>query len=396
MTKYQIVIMGGGIIGSSIAYFLARTGQAGEIAVIEPDSTYQFATTPKGAGGVRQLFSQPENIRMSQYSLQFYKDFAAAMALDEIDVDIEFSQCGYLFVVGEKGAKQLEANHKHQVDQGVNAHLLDKDALSRHYPSLGLSDIVLGCLSPDDGTLSTAHALQGFRSKAEKLGVTYIEARVTDLSVDKQQVRTAQLSQGESIQADIFVCAAGAWSKDILAMVDMPLPVEPMCRVKHFWQCDQLLEPLPLIKDETGLFFRPQRTGFVGGRPSWDIKSGFAFLPENTEINRYFDGYFSRVVRPLLTTRLPAFSRVQSTEAWVGHYAQNTLDGNMILGNLGDAVENFYVACGFSGHGVMHAPAVGLALSELLLKGHFETMDLTRMSYQRVIEDDPYPEQGII
>lgn len=396
MRKFHIAIIGGGIIGSSIAYFLARTGQVGSIVVIEPDLSYHLAATPTGAGGVRQLFSQPENIQMSKYSLQFYKDFATTMAVEDVATEIDFQQCGYLFVVSETGANQLEVNYNHQVQQGVNAHLLNISDLAERYPSLGLSDIALGCLSPDDGTITTSKALDGFRRKAENLGVTYVEARVINLTLQDNEVQCADLDNGGQIQADLFVCAAGAWSKEILAMVNMPLPVEPMCRVKHYWRCDSEIEPLPLVKDESGLFLRPQGGGYVGGRPSWEVTPGFAFLPQNERVLHYFDHYFEQVVRPLLTMRVPAFKAAECEQRWVGHYAQNTLDGNMILGALDDAVKNLYIACGFSGHGVMHAPAVGLSLSELMLTGRYETMDLCRMSYQRVVDNEPYPEQGII
>jgi len=397
--KSNIVIIGGGVIGSSIAYHLAHTERAGSIVILEQDNTYQHATTPNGAGGVRQLFSQPENIWMSQYSLQFYKDFPTVMAVDNVPHAIDFEQRGYLFVVGEEGAKQLEANHNQQQKQGVHTELLTKSELQKRYPSLGLDDAVLGCLSPQDGTLNTTLALAGFRRKAEQLGVQYVEERVVGLATAQNSVHTAHLASGESIQADVFVNAAGPWAAHIVSMLDReeehPLPVVPMCRVKHYWQCDSEVEPLPLVKDESGLFFRPLDKGFVGGRPSFEIKPGFSFVEENQATRDYFEGYFERVVQPLLVNRLPAFATARCSESWTGHYAQNTLDGNMIMGPLGE-VANFYLACGFSGHGIMHAPAVGLALAELILGGRFESMDLTRMSYQRILDHAPYPEQGII
>jgi len=394
--KYDIAIIGGGIIGSAIAYFLARTGQAGSVAVIEPDPTYRLAATPHGAGGIRQLFSLPENIWMSSYSVDFYANFAQVMAIDGDLAEIGFRQQGYLFVVSEKGAKQLEANAQLQARQGVRLELLDKAALGVQFPSLGREDVALGCYSPDDGWIDPTSALQGFRRQAKSLGVTYIESRVTALETNNQRVKVAQLEQGDSIQADIFVNAAGAWAAEVAAMVGMSLPVKPYCRVQHYWLCQAEIEPLPLVKDESGLFFRPEGPGFVGGRPSWEIEPGFTFMAKDGRINRYFDGYFERVVWPLLVQRVPKFDAVRHERSWAGHYAQNMLDGNMILGPWLDEVENFYVACGFSGHGIMHAPAVGLALSELILNGHFVTMDLARMSYQRVLDEKPYKEKGII
>jgi len=396
MSQPDIAIIGGGIIGSALAYFLARSGRAGAIVVLEADLDYQRATTPTGAGGIRQLFSLPENIWMSQHSLQFYREFAETMALDGTTADIDFEQRGYLFVVVESGTKQLEANHRLQVSQGVNAQLLTRAELQARFPSLGLDDIALGCFSPDDGTITTTKALQGFRRQAEALGVTYRQARVAGLEFANGRVQSAMLDGGETVRAKAFACAAGAWSQEVVAMAGLPLPVVPLCRVKHYWECDSVTEPLPLVKDESGMFFRPQGAGFVGGRPSWEIQPGFAFQSENSAIREYFEGYFERGVRPLISKRLPAFRTARCPQSWTGHYAQNTLDGNMILGSLGESAENLYVACGFSGHGVMHAPAVGLALSELMLSGRYETMDLARMGYQRVRDNAPYPEVGII
>lgn len=394
--QYDIIIIGGGIIGSSIAYFLARTGRAGSIAVIEPDSTYELATTPKGAGGIRQLFSQPENIEMSRYSLQFYRDFATTMAVDETPVEIDFHQHGYLFVVGAKGAKQLEANYRHQSSLGVKAELLDPAALKLRFPSIAIDDVALACFSPEDGSINSTAALEGFRRKAQSLGVSYIESRVTGLEMSHHRMQTVQLETGEAIRADMFINAAGPWVAEIAGMAGMSLPVRPMCRLKHYWPYEGNIELLPLIKDESGLFFRPEGAGFVAGRPSWEIEPGFIFDAQNKQLKHYFEGYFERVVRPLLTKRLPAFETAPCEQTWAGHYAQNTLDGNMILGPWVGGASNFYVAGGFSGHGVMHTPAVGLALSELILDGRYSTINLERMSYQRVLDNKPYREIGII
>ena len=387
----NIVIVGGGIVGSSIAYFLARTGRAGEIVVIEPDATYGKSASAVGAGGVRQLFSQPENVEMSQFSLDFYKSFA-----DTMGTDIEFSQCGYLFLVGERGVQQLEANHQRQTSLGVDAHLLSRDELAARFPSLGLNEVARGCFSPSDGTLNTMLALDGFRSQAESLGVTYVADRVTGFTRRNKMVQSAQLAGGDVVSAEIFINAAGAWAGELASLIDMPLPIVPMCRVKHYWESAETLEPTPLIKDESGVFFRQRGNGYVGGRPSWEIQPGFYFRDPEQQLATYFDGYFERVVRPLLTHIMPAFETVTSDTRWIGHYAQNTLDGNMILGNSAEHAANFYVACGFSGHGVMHAPAVGMALAELILDGRTSTIDLTRMSYDRIRENAPYREQGII
>ena len=210
MISCDIAIIGGGIIGTSVAHFLARSGQASNIVIFEADSSYRHAATPAGAGGCRQLFSLSENIAMSRYSIAFYRDFARHLAGDKQAVDIDFDPCGYLFVVGEGGAQQLEANHKVQTAAGVDARLLDRHSLSTLFPDLVVDDIRLGCFSPADATFTTAKILSHWRRHVEALGVRYVAGRVTALAHDKGVMRQAVLADGRTVRAEAFVNAGGA------------------------------------------------------------------------------------------------------------------------------------------------------------------------------------------
>ncbi len=177
--KRDIAIIGGGIIGSAAAYFLARSGQAGDVVVIEPDPSYEFATTPQGAGGVRQQFSVHENIEMSKFSLGFFKEFADHLS-DISDVpNIQFKEQGYLFLVTKDGEETLRQNQTQQASLGVNAELIEYPEIRHRFPSIERSDIVLGCFTPDDGWIDPNSALWGFRRAAEQLGAQYVRARVT-------------------------------------------------------------------------------------------------------------------------------------------------------------------------------------------------------------------------
>ncbi|MGI9373961.1 MAG: NAD(P)/FAD-dependent oxidoreductase [Hyphomicrobiales bacterium] len=389
--RYDIVIIGGGIMGSAAAYFLARNGAAGTIAVTEPDPTYSNATTPQGAGGVRQQFSVAENIAQSTYSLEFYKRFREHMIGIPDAPDINFREQGYLLVVTKDGEKTLKANQELQTSMGVNAQLMDQAETSRKFPSIEREDIALTCYTPDDGWIDPHAALRGFRQAAEHLGVTYIRDRVVAMQDDGAKITSVSLSNGEKISGNFFINTAGPWAKEVAEMSGAHLPVEPMCRVQHFWKCAHTLEPMPLVKDESGMFFRPEGDGFAGGRPSFDIEPGFI----DDIYSGFFATYFEDTIWPMMAALVPKFEEIKLQRSWAGHYAQNLLDGNMIIGPYSRGHENLITACGFSGHGIMHAPAVGRALSELALHGRYETLDLSRLGIERVHKGEPLAEAGI-
>jgi glycine/D-amino acid oxidase-like deaminating enzyme len=389
--RSDIVIIGGGIIGSAAAYFLAISGRAGAVTVIEPDPTYAKASTPAGAGGVRRLMSRPENIRMSQFSLDFYANFQDVMATEDNPADIQFRRQGYLFLTGAKGVDDLTRNFETQRREGVPAELLDRSALQARFPSIGTDGVALACHSSEDGWIDPQAALIGFRKKAESLGVTYLRDRVVGLERSKSAVACAVLESGQRLIGEVFLNTAGAWASEIAAMTGAELPVKPMCRVQHLWRCAHEIEPLPLVKDESGAFFRPEGHGFVGGCPSWEIDPGFIW-----DVDRgYFANYFEDTVWQLIAKMVPKFETIKLERSWGGHYGQNLFDGNMIIGRYSQGLGNLHTACGFSGHGIMHAPAVGRALGELALDGGFQTLDLSPLGFQRVLDDAPYGEAGI-
>ena len=389
--KSDIIIIGGGIVGSAAAYFLGISGRAGAVTVIEPDPTYTRASTPAGAGGVRCLMCRPENIRMSRFSLDFYANFQDALATKDNPADIQFRRQGYLFLTSAGGVNDLTRNFESQSREGVPVDLLEVSALHARFPSVGTDNVALACHSPEDGWIDPHAALIGLRKKAESLGVRYLRDQVVGLETSPSAVTRAVLQSGNHVSGDIFLNTAGAWVDEIAAMTGAKLPVKPMCRVQHFWRCAHEIEPLPLVKDESGAFFRPEGDGFVGGRPSWEIEPGFIW-----EIDRgYFANYFEDTVWELIANMVPKFETIKLERTWGGHYAQNLFDGNMIIGRYSEGLENLLTACGFSGHGIMHAPAVARALAELILDGDFQTLDLSRMGFQRVLDDAPYGEVGI-
>jgi glycine/D-amino acid oxidase-like deaminating enzyme len=386
--NYDIVIIGGGIIGSSVAYHLARDGRAGTIAVIERDMTYSEAATPRGSGGIRQLFSLPENIEMARYGLDFYKKFDQTMSSKGDQISISFRRQGYLFVSDAGNEKVMEQNFHNQQKMGVKAQLLDNTNLEQLFPSIYNNDLKLAVYSPDDAWIDAYSALNGFKSKARELGVTYVSEEISSANIQNKKIKSLKCAEGPTVRGEVFILATGAWSGEIAKYFDVNIPVEPMSRESYFFRCDKEIEPLPFIKTETDLAFRPEGNGFTGGMPDWSVKGGWNWELSPTR--------FEDTVWPSLAHRIPAMKTIKLERSWRGHYARNNLDYNAIIGPWAANPHNLLIATGFSGHGIMHAPATGLAISELVLEGRYKTIDLTRFGTERVLAEKPYRESGIV
>ncbi|MFC7518824.1 NAD(P)/FAD-dependent oxidoreductase [Herbaspirillum sp. GCM10030257] len=389
-TRYDVLIAGGGIVGSYVAYYLKQRAPAMEVAVIEPDPTYEFASTVRASGGARRLFSCPENIEMSNFSIERIKKFSEEMAIGDDSAPIDWVEQGYLFIVSGAGAlRVLEENTLVQQSFGADTRMLDREGLRQLLPSMYVDDLDGAAYSPRDGWCDPNSFLQGTRKKARSLGVEFISDRVSGFNISGDRITSASLSSGPVLNADFFVNAAGAWSGQVSALAGMYLPVSPLRRFEHYFTGHRQIEPLPYVKDLHRLAFRSEGQGFSGGLVNSDEPRGFNFDVDHN--------YFNEVVWPALAHRFPtAFEGARCHRTWSGLYEQCELDGNPIIGNWIGNHENFFVVTGFSGHGMMHAPAAGRGIAELIDKGRFETIDLSRFSYARVLKHEPYPERGIL
>jgi len=375
-------------MGSAVAYFLGSLQPGLDVRVIEPDPTYEFASTLRASGGVRVLFSCPENIRMSLFGRAFIRDFPATMAVAGRAAPVDWMQGGYLFIVPPAGMALLEANHRAQRAEGCDVDLLAPAELAGRFPSMRVDDLGGGVLSPGDGWCDPSGLLQGLRRKSIALGATYVADRVVALECAGTAVRQATLASGRKVAATAFVNAAGPWAAEVGAMADMSLPIAPLRRFEHYFTAATPMERLPYVKDLDRLAFRSEGAGFSGGLVDGDAARGFDFSIDHD--------YFERAVWPALAHRFPAFEAVKCHRTWSGLYEQCELDGNPIIGNWPGRRDNFYVVGGFSGHGMMHAPAAGRAITELLVDGRFRTLDLDRLGYERVLRNEPYTEAGIL
>jgi glycine/D-amino acid oxidase-like deaminating enzyme len=333
-------------------------------------------------------FSCPENILMSLFSIDFIRTFPETMRTAKQEAPIDWVEGGYLFIVPPEHIGLLEANHAEQVKQGCEAHLLDPAALKARFPSMRVDDLGAGVHTPRDGWCDPNGMLQGFKRKCLELGVRYVADEVVALEVKGTAVRRATLASGETIAAEHFVNAAGAWSALVGAMAGMTIPVSPLRRFEHYFTSGNPMERLPYVKDLNRMAFRSEGVGFSGGVVDGEEPRGFNFDVDH--------GYFERVVWPAAADRFPPLESAKCHRTWSGLYEQCELDGNPIVGNWPGRLDNFHVCTGFSGHGMMHAPAAGRAVAEKIVHGEYRTIELTRLGYERVLANEPYAERGIL
>jgi FAD-dependent oxidoreductase domain-containing protein 1 len=384
----DVVIIGGGAIGAAAAYFLRLHPRASAVTVIERDPTYQFASTPRASGGVRRLFSLPENIALSNFGIPFFERFESEMAVNGEPAAINFRKGGYLFIVPPETTRVLEKNFEVQRANGARVVWLDRKGLKETFPSMIVDDLGAGVHSPDDGWLDPHSVLQGFRKKAQSLGAQFVADEVVGIETSGKAAHAVTLKSGRIVAGDAFINAAGAWAADICKMVGWTVPISPMRRYEHYFESAEPIEPLPYIKDVNRLAFRPEGKGYSGGVPTLDEPRGFNFEVDH--------GYFENVVWPALAARFPQFERTKEKNVMSGLYDQNDFDASPIIGPWSGKLDNFHLCAGFSGHGLMHAPGCGRALAELILDGAYRTIDLTPFGWQRVPDGKPYRERGII
>lgn len=383
----DVVIVGAGAVGSSIALFCKKLDPALRVTVIDRAPLGAFSSTAtSGSGGSRRLFCCPENIAMSAYSIDFVRELDA-QASDDL-ARINWCANGYLFVVPPEGLGLLESNLEVQRSMGVNAELLSPDQMASSFPLLRVDDLGAGVWSPEDGWFDAQKYLAVIVQRARAAGVEFVTDEVIGFDEDATRVTAVRLGSGHLLRAEYFVNAAGPWAQHVSRMLGMPLPVNPMRRFEHVFTADAVQPSMPYVKDLKGLAIRSAGNGFSGGLVSTKVERGFSL---EMDVD-----WFDRIVRPAVEWRFPGMGELKLTKSWSGLYEQNDFDGNAIIGRWTGQRDNFIVAAGFSGHGLMHAPAAGLAVAELILQGRFETLDLARFGYERVQRNEPYRERGII
>jgi FAD-dependent oxidoreductase domain-containing protein 1 len=380
--RYDVIIVGGGVMGCATAYYLLKSDPRLKIAILEMDPSYEKASTPLSDGNTRIQFNIKENILISQYGLEVVARFAEEMAVGDERPDPAFRQQGNLFVLDEMSRDESHEGWILQQSLGCEVHWLTLDEVQEHYPLYNLKDCVAGTFGPQDGTMSPLAVLMGYKKKVISLGVTYLDAEAVEVCRDENRVTGVRLASGEILSSPIVMNAAGAWAPRLAKTANIALPINPTKRQVTIVETNARPEKiLPLLFLPSGLYCIHEGEGI--------FTVGKSFLSDYVGYDdfRWDRTTFETAVWPELVDYIPSFDRLKVLRGWAGLYEVNTLDGNAILGEWPE-LRGFFLANGFSGHGFQQCHAVGRYIAELIL-GREPALDLSIFSPARILENKP-------
>jgi glycine/D-amino acid oxidase-like deaminating enzyme len=387
----KVVIVGGGVIGSSVAYFLRVSDPTVDVTVIERDPNYARSSSALSAASIRQQFSTPLSVQMSLFGIEFLRSIGERLAVDGTQPSIDLHEGGYLFLATEAGVATLRDNHALQTRLGADIRLLERGALAQRFPWLNTEDLAAGALGESgEGWFDGYGLVQALRKKAQALGARYVADDAIALTRDGRRVTQVVTASGAAYPCDVMVNAAGAWSRHVAAMLDIELPVFARRRSIFNVSSPARLEQCPLLIDPSGVYFRPEgQTYICGTSPDADND------PDDLPLDEVDHALFDDVIWPTLAHRVPQFEALRVLNAWSGYYEYNVFDQNAIIGFHPD-IENCIFANGFSGHGLQQGPATGRGVSELILHRRYTTLDLSMLGFERVLANRPFIEKNVV
>jgi FAD-dependent oxidoreductase domain-containing protein 1 len=375
----KIVIIGGGVIGSAIASFLGEHGAGEQVAVIERDPSYRRASSALSASSIRQQFSTPINIAISQFGIAFLRGVASEVGLLEPS---------YLYLADARGRPTLARQHAVQRRCGAAVALLVPAELARRFPWLDIDGLALASLGlSGEGWFDGYALLQLFRRRAMAAGARYVTDEAVGFERRGGHIAAIRLAEGGRVACDIVVNAAGPWAGALAALAGIDLPVTPRRRSVYVFDCRERPAGMPLVIDPSGLWFRPEGAYTICGIPPVED-------PDEPALEVEWER-FETIVWPALAHRVPAFAAVKLVGGWAGYYDYNTIDQNGIVGPA-FGLDNFILANGFSGHGLQQAPAVGRAVAEWITAGRYLSLDLSPLGYGRFTAGQLLREDNVI
>ncbi|MEW5909339.1 MAG: FAD-binding oxidoreductase [Thermodesulfobacteriota bacterium] len=385
---YDAIIIGGGIMGSAVAYHLMRFDGALKIMVVERDPAYTHASSTLSLANIRTQFSLKENILISKYTLEVLKSFDEEMTAGEMRPHISFRPEGNLFLVDETSRE--DAKNSLVLQQSLNCPVdwWTPDEISTRYPFYRTDEFSGGTFGHMDGHLDAYAFLMGYRNKAKALGAIFVHDEVAGILKEKERTCGVLLKSGGILTSDNVVNCAGAWASEIAKSVDVHIPVLPVKRQVFVLKPAVLpAESLPLTVLPSGLYFRTDTGGvIILGKSMAEDPVGFDFT--------WDDKRFVELLWPELAEFVPVFDTLKLLRGWAGLYAENTMDGNAILGEW-PMLKGFFLVNGFSGHGLQQAPAVGRYIAERILQ-KLPAMDLSIFDPARILLKKPLSETGLV
>jgi FAD-dependent oxidoreductase domain-containing protein 1 len=387
----HVLIVGGGVMGAAVACFLARDHGVA-VTVVERDPAGTQASSALSASSIRQQFSQPVNVALSAWSLGFLRRVGNELAVPgAIPPAVGLVEPGYLYLARAGQDAALRQRQARQAALGAAVALLEPQALAQRFPWLHTADLGCGALGlSGEGWFDGPALWQAFVQQARHQGARWIQATASGFETAGDRVTALRCTGGQRLAADAFVIAAGAWSTPLGAALGVMLPVAAKKRDVFVLDCPAALPGCPLLIDPGGVWCRPEGRGFIAGAPPRDGSD-----PADVPLDAVDHALFDEVIWPALARRVPAMEALRVRSAWSGYYEMNTFDANGLAGAL-PGWTNAFAACGFSGHGMQQAPAVGCGLAAQIAGGTARAPDLAPLSPARVAAGRPLREDNVI
>ena len=392
-SSYDVVIIGGAMLGSSVAWFLSNNSDfQGRVLVVEMDPTYEFAATSRTNSCIRQQFSAEINIKISQFGAEFVKNFRHYMGGDPDVPDVPLQSFGYMyFAADERFAGILRECQKIQAAAGAGTQIMMPEEIAAAYPFYNLDGIVLGSHNLiDEGYFEGSTLFDWWKCKARQNGVEYVTNEVVAIERSGDKITSVTLRSGEQIAAGYVVNASGTRGALMATMAGVEIPVEPRKRFTFVFDAAERLDrDLPLTIDPPA--FMSERTVFI---ISLDAHRTTTAPPALNDFD-IDHNVWEEKAWPAIANRIPQFERVKLINTWMGHYDYNTFDQNAIVGPAGE-VSNFILVNGFSGHGFQQSPAMGRGVSEWITYGAYRSLDLSPLGFDRLGRNQKLLEMAII
>ena len=389
--KTDVLVIGGAVMGASVAFWLTRLRPGISVLVVEQDPSFARAATALSVASIRQQFGTAVNVKISRFGIEFIRNIADHLGPDAGVTSLGLTENGYLFVTRDPElAALMDARAAMQRALGAATEVLAPDQIKAKFPWMTVDDLVAGSFGPqDEGWFDNMGLLGGFRAAARAQGARFVTDRVVGIDVVAGNVAAVRLEKAGRMACGAAVNAAGTRAADVMRMAGLDLPVEPRKRTVFVIDAPNARHPAAPLLVDAGFYLRPERQHWITATvPSQDGPCA----PDDFEPDLQL---FEDVIWEQLYARAPGFDAVKVIRHWVGHYDYNTLDQNAFLGPH-PGLPNLYLMNGFSGHGLQQSPAVGRGVAEHILTGGWQTIDLSDLSVNRLLQGRALLEREVV